>query len=81
MDAFLGEVRAFPFGFAPKGWLPCQGQLLRLSQNTALFSLLGTAYGGDGRSTFALPCLDPLPAEEGTLHYYIAVNGIFPQRP
>lgn len=54
-DPFVAEVRIFPFNFAPKGWAFCQGQLLPLSQNTALFSLLGTTYGGDGKSTFALP--------------------------
>src|ERR1039457_6272580 len=56
-NPFVGEVRAFPFNFAPKGWAMCAGQLLNLSQNTALFSLLGTYYGGDGRSTFGLPNL------------------------
>ena len=54
-DPFLAEIRIFPFNFAPKGWAWCNGQLMPLSQNTALFSLLGTTYGGDGKSTFALP--------------------------
>ena len=57
MDPFLAEIRVFPYSFAPKGWALCDGQLLPISQNTALFSLLGTMYGGDGRSTFALPDL------------------------
>jgi microcystin-dependent protein len=52
---FVAEVRIFPFNFAPTGWAFCAGQILPLSQNTALFSLLGTTYGGDGKSTFALP--------------------------
>ncbi|HEY0517927.1 MAG TPA: tail fiber protein [Ilumatobacteraceae bacterium] len=56
-DQFVAEIRIFPFNFAPKGWAVCNGQLLPISQNTALFSLLGTTYGGDGRSTFALPNL------------------------
>jgi len=56
-DPFVAEIRIFPFNFAPKGWAFCNGQLLPLSQNTALFSLLGTTYGGDGKSTFALPDL------------------------
>jgi microcystin-dependent protein len=56
-DPFVAEIRIFPFNFAPKGWAFCDGQLLPLSQNTALFSLLGTTYGGDGKSTFALPNL------------------------
>src|ERR1700730_16676648 len=55
MDPFVAEIRIFPFNFAPKGWAWCNGQLLPLSQNTALFSLLGTTYGGDGKSNFALP--------------------------
>jgi microcystin-dependent protein len=54
-DPFLAEIRIFPFNFAPKGWAFCDGQILPLSQNTALFSLLGTTYGGDGKSNFALP--------------------------
>src|SRR5262249_702510 len=56
-NPFLAEIRIFPFNFAPKGWAFCDGQLLPLSQNTALFSLLGTTYGGDGKSNFALPNL------------------------
>jgi microcystin-dependent protein len=58
MDPFVAEIRIFPFNFAPKGWAWCDGQLLPLSQNTALFSLLGTTYGGDGKSNFALPDLE-----------------------
>ena len=54
-DPFVAEIRIFPFNFAPKGWAFCDGQLLPLSQNTALFSLLGTTYGGNGKSNFALP--------------------------
>jgi len=54
-DPFVAEIRIFPFNFAPKGWAFCNGQILPISQNTALFSLLGTTYGGDGKSTFALP--------------------------
>jgi len=57
MDPFVAEIRIFPFNFAPKGWALCNGQLMPISQNTALFSLLGTTYGGDGKSTFALPDL------------------------
>ena len=54
-DPFVAEIRIFPFNFAPKGWAFCDGQIMPLSQNTALFSLLGTTYGGDGKSNFALP--------------------------
>jgi microcystin-dependent protein len=57
MDPFVAEIRIFPFNFPPKGWAFCDGQILPLSQNTALFSLLGTTYGGDGKSNFALPNL------------------------
>ena len=56
-DPFLAEIRIYPFNFPPKGWAYCRGQLLPISQNTALFALLGTFYGGDGKSTFALPDL------------------------
>jgi microcystin-dependent protein len=56
-EPFLAEIRLMSFGFAPKGWALCNGQLLPINQNQALFSLLGTTYGGDGRVTFALPDL------------------------
>lgn len=56
-DPFVAEIRIFPFTFPPKGWAFCNGQLMPISQNTALFALLGTFYGGDGKSTFALPGL------------------------
>jgi microcystin-dependent protein len=68
-DPFVAEIRIFPFNFAPKGWAWCNGQLLPISQNTALFSLLGTTYGGDGKSTFALPDLEgraPMHPGQGT---------------
>ena len=56
-EPFLGQIQPFGFNFAPRGWAKCDGQLLPISQNDALFSLLGTTYGGDGRTTFALPDL------------------------
>lgn len=56
-DPFLAEIRIVPFNFAPKGWALCNGQLLSIAQNQALFALLGTTYGGNGQSTFALPDL------------------------
>jgi microcystin-dependent protein len=63
---FVAEIRIFGCNFAPTGWAQCNGQLLPLSQNTALFSLLGTMYGGDGKSTFALPNLqDSAPMDAG----------------
>ncbi|MBK9257727.1 MAG: phage tail protein [Saprospiraceae bacterium] len=57
MEPFIGQIAAFGFNFAPKGWAMCNGQLLAIAQNSALFSLIGTYYGGDGISTFALPDL------------------------
>jgi len=56
-DFFVGEIQMFGFGFAPKGWMQCNGQLLSITQNSTLFALLGTVYGGDGIRTFALPDL------------------------
>ena len=56
-EPFLGEIRMLGFNFTPQGWAPCNGQLLPINQNQALFSLLGTTYGGDGTTTFALPDL------------------------
>src|SRR5690606_27580514 len=56
-DAYIGEIRIFAGNFAPKGWAFCNGQLMSIAQNTALFSILGVQYGGDGKTTFALPNL------------------------
>ena len=56
-EPFLAEIRIFPYNFAPRGWAFCQGQLLSISQNTALFSIIGTTYGGNGITTFGLPDL------------------------
>jgi microcystin-dependent protein len=68
-EPFLSEIRIFSFVFAPKGWALCNGQLLPINQNQALFSLLGTTYGGDGRVNFALPDLrDRVPIHMGTGH-------------
>lgn len=65
-DPFIGEIRMVGFNFAPNGWALCNGQLLAISQNTALFSLLGTFYGGNGTSTFALPNLQSrVPIHQG----------------
>jgi microcystin-dependent protein len=63
-DPFVAEIRIFPFNFAPRGWAMCNGQLLPISQNTALFSLVGTFYGGNGQSTFALPNLQGSAANQ-----------------
>lgn len=67
-DQFISEIRVFPFNFAPLGWAQCNGQHLQISQNTALYSLLGTTYGGDGMTTFGLPDLQgsvPVSAGQG----------------
>lgn len=65
-DAYVGEIRIFAGNFAPKGWALCNGQLMAISANTALFSILGTRYGGDGKSTFALPDLrERAPMHQG----------------
>ncbi|MEN5094101.1 tail fiber protein [Pseudomonas protegens] len=57
MDPFIGEIRLFPWGWAPQGWLPCEGQVLQINSNVALASLLGKTYGGNGTTTFGLPDL------------------------
>ncbi|MDY8023787.1 phage tail protein [Paenibacillus polymyxa] len=79
-EPYIGEITVYPYMFAPKGWLKCEGQLLSISQNTALFSLLGANFGGDGMNTFALPDLrgaSPMP----NVNYYIATEGVYPSRP
>ena len=77
----LGEVRAFSFDFQPEGWLACQGQLLPISSNSALYALIGSRYGGDSTTTFALPKIPPLSSASGEgLGYFIAMEGIFPPR-
>lgn len=66
-EPFIGEIRLFGFSFAPRGWMFCEGQILQISTNTALFSLLGTTYGGNGQTTFALPDLrGRVPVGSGT---------------
>ena len=71
-EPFIGEIRIVGFNFAPRGWAQCNGQILPIAQNTALFSLLGTIYGGNGQTTFALPdmrsrCPRPRGAGTGTV--------------
>jgi microcystin-dependent protein len=80
MDPFVGEIRTFCFNWAPKHWMQCNGQLMPINNNTMiLFALLGTMYGGDGRTTFGLP--DMPPASENGPYYCIAVHGQIPDRP
>jgi microcystin-dependent protein len=78
-EPFLGEIQTFAFNFCPLGWAPLNGQLLLISQNTALFSLLGTTYGGDGLTTFALPKWGSnFTANGGAFVPCIALQGVFP---
>ena len=80
MDPFYGEVSLFPYERVPEGWARCDGQLLPIEQHTALFSLIGNRFGGDGRRNFALPKMKPLPTEEGAaLGYFISIGGIYPR--
>ncbi len=75
---FMGEIRLLSFNFAPKGWTLCQGQLLPINQNQALFSILGTTYGGDGRVNFALPNLQGRkPVHPGTSYTLGQLGGSF----
>lgn len=79
MEPFIGQIELFPYNFAPKDWMSCEGQLLNISQHAALFSLLGTNFGGNGQTTFGLPNLQgkqPVPH----LQYCIAINGFYPSR-
>jgi microcystin-dependent protein len=76
MDPYLGEILLVAFGYAPKDWYKCEGQIMAISENDALFTLLGTAYGGDGVSTFRLPTMT---APTG-MNYIICAVGIFPSR-
>lgn len=89
-DQFMAEVRALPYPFCPKDWAPAEGQIMPINGNTALFSLLGNRYGGDGRTTFALPDLrgaalvskdehNRRPVEKIT--WCIAIKGVYPMRP
>jgi microcystin-dependent protein len=79
-EAFLGEVRAMPYLYAPDGWAPCQGQVMQIATNAALYSLIGNIYGGSAPTTFALPNIPPFAGKEGTLQYCIAIQGIYPPR-
>jgi microcystin-dependent protein len=82
-DPFLGEIDTFAFTFCPVNWAPLNGQLLKISTNVALFSLLGTTYGGDGKTTFALPTGKPVftLTPGAPVIQCIALVGVFPSRP
>lgn len=93
-DPALGEICQFPYSFAPRNWSYCHGQILPIQQNTALYSLLGTTYGGDGKTTFALPDLrwrddngNILQLKTGNVYQgkvyiesFISLRGYFPSR-
>lgn len=79
MEPLLGQIQLLPYGFAPEGWAICDGQFLSIAQNSALFSLLGTQYGGDGKTTFALPNLTG-KAPDPNMQYCIALQGVYPSR-
>lgn len=79
MDTFIGDIQLFPYNFAPRYWTKCTGQIIQITENEALYSLIGIKYGGDGRTTFGLPNLqgaEPMPG----MDYYIALQGIYPPR-
>ncbi len=78
-EAFIGQIELFPYGYEPMDWALCDGRLLAIAQYNALFSLIGSHYGGDGQTTFALPNLKGTEPVPGT-NYYIALFGIYPSR-
>lgn len=83
MDYYLGEIGLFAINYQPKGWVLCDGSLLSVSSNQALFALLGNRFGGDGRTSFAIPDLRTSMfgnSPDFKIEYYICINGIFPQR-
>ncbi len=82
-EGTLAEIRLFAGTFAPRGWEICNGQVMQIRQASALFSLLGTQFGGDGISTFALPSLTPLSSTgevSEPINYVICVEGVYPAR-
>jgi microcystin-dependent protein len=82
IEPYIGEIEIFAFNFCPRGWAPLNGQLLPINQNTALFALIGTTYGGDGVATFALPLGKPAYTlvQGAPFIQCIALQGIFPSR-
>jgi microcystin-dependent protein len=79
MDYYIGEIELFPFGFAPMGWMLCNGTIMQIMQNQALYSLIGNRFGGNGTSTFAIPNLTNDTPALG-MNYYICIYGIYPSR-
>lgn len=79
MEPYIGQIQAFPYTFAPKDWVLCDGRLLQIDAYPAVFSLIGTIFGGDGRKTFGLPNLTGAEPDSD-MRYYIALDGSYPQR-
>jgi microcystin-dependent protein len=81
MEEFTGSVHLFPYNFEIQGWMACDGRQLPINQYTALFSLLGTRYGGNGTTTFGIPKMDPVASANGDpLTYQICIQGLYPER-
>lgn len=82
MEGYIGEIRLFGGNFAPKGWHICDGTQFNVKGNEALFSIIGNFYGGDGRTNFMLPKIEPVTsANRMRINYIICIAGVFPQRP
>jgi microcystin-dependent protein len=82
MDPYIGQICLFPYLFSPTGWLPCDGRMMTIAANQALYALLGVSYGGDGKTTFALPNFNN--ANIGippACKYFISIQGLWPSRP
>ena len=79
MDYFIGIIALFPYNFVPVGWYLCNGQIIQIAENNVLYSLIGTNYGGNGSSTFALPNMQGLEPTPG-MNYYICYEGVYPER-
>jgi len=80
MDVYLGDIMCFAFPFAPSCWMECSGQTLGIMANQALYTLIGTTFGGDGINNFCLPNLNGSSRQGGNMKYYIATMGIYPPR-
>jgi microcystin-dependent protein len=79
LDVYIGTIRLYPYDYVPYGWMPCDGRSLPINQYTALYSLIGTSYGGDGKFSFNIPNLKDAEPEVG-MRYYIACQGLYPPR-
>jgi len=83
MEGYFGEIRLFAGNYAPKNWAFCDGQSMSIQENQALYSLIGTSYGGDGQNIFKLPAIEPIiqgEEEQAAIRYIICIDGIYPPR-